>query len=646
MIRRLIQLILDAQSARKLEKEVGRSMNKVARESESTMSKAFKRIGGFLVAAFSVRLIANFTKEMFKLGSSAAETGSKFETVFGAERAAELDKFIGQWANLAGLTRSEGRDMLAIAGSIAQGMGFASDESARFAEQIVRLAGDFQSFHDVPIAETFAAIRSGITGETEPLKRLGIVLRAADVDARALGNTGKKTAKDLTEQERATARLQLITERAGVAIGDLDRTQDSAANTARRIAARFRDIRETIATGLLPVFEELLPLFDQLSRKAEAFARNTGSVVQALLDLAGVVDSTLSVELAGIERQMRSLDEAQRQAFLTSRLQGAAAEYESLFGRIRTAQQAIFDSTPEFERVGKAVEDMTNRPIREMQEELLRAGAIMNAISRMMGTTPASPGGGGGGGGEDDAARRRREEEAWDFQMAMWDDEERAREANRQAEEERWQQQMAIWDAEAEALAATEEFKREQLEKTKEKAAGVAEHMTSAFTSFFEATALGFGSQEGVLATAGDAAREAGAAIIGGLVAGRAETEVALGTAALAAGLWPPNPAAIASGLKHFAAAALLRAIPGVIRGAGGGGGGGGGSAGGAIPRGAIGSSTPGTRQPAAPEVHIYMDPLSPSNAKAQRFVQGATQQAQERFGPNVQVKVHPRSSP
>lgn len=617
-------------------------MSRVARESESTMSKAFKRIGGFLVAAFSVRLLANFTREMFKLGSAAAETGSKFETVFGAERAAELDTFLAKWANLAGLTQSEGRNMLAIAGSIAQGMGFATDESAEFAESIVRLAGDFQSFHDVPIAETFAAIRSGITGETEPLKRLGIVLRAADVDARALGITGKKTAKELTEQERVTARLALITEKAGVAIGDLDRTQDSAANTARRIAARFRDIRETVAVGLLPIFEELLPLFDQLAVKAEAFARNTGSVVQALLDLAGVVDSTLAVELAGIERQLRSLDETQRQAFLTSRLQGAAREYESLFSRMRAAQQAIFDSTPEFERVGKAVEDMTNRPIREMQEELTRAGAVMNAISGMMGRTGAAPGGGGGGvGGEDDAARRRSEEAAWQQQLAMWDAEAEALASNAAFEEELWQQQLARWADEAAAMAATEEYKRDQLEETREKATSVAESMTGALASFFEATALGFGSQEGVFASAVQAAREAAAGIVGAMVAGKVEAHVALAAGAFASGTWPPNPVAIAAGFKHLAAAALFKAIPGVISGGFGGGGRGGG---GSVPRGAIGSSVPGSRDLATPEVHIHMDPLNPSNAKAQRFVHGANQLAVERFGPNVKVVVHPGS--
>jgi hypothetical protein len=90
VIRRLIALIFDQAAARKLEKDVDRSMSRVARESESKMGKAFKRIAGFIVAAFSVRVLANFTREMFKLGSAAAETGSKFETVFGAEGAAVL----------------------------------------------------------------------------------------------------------------------------------------------------------------------------------------------------------------------------------------------------------------------------------------------------------------------------------------------------------------------------------------------------------------------------------------------------------------------------------------------------------------------------------------------------------------------------
>lgn len=202
-------------------------------------------------------------------------------------------------------------------------------------------------------------------------------------------------------------------------------------------------------------------------------------------------------------------------------------------------------------------------------------------------------------------------------------------------------------EAEARDLRAAERRKRladrlaEQMAFIQSTARTAAEGMTDAFQTFFEATGLGFRGQQGLLDAAGDASRKAGAAIIAGMVAGRVETEMALGTAAIASGIWPPNPAAIASGLKHFAAAALFKAIPGVV--AGGGASGGGGGVGG-LPRGAIGSSVPGATNPLGPEINIFIDPLSPANPDFQRVTLGAVQAAQERFGDNVKVNIHPRT--
>ncbi|KKL76132.1 hypothetical protein LCGC14_2047930, partial [marine sediment metagenome] len=226
-IRRTIKLLLDKAAARKVERDLKAQSRRV----KADQKRAWKEIGQFVVGAFGVRALARFTKEMFRLGSAASETGSKFRTVL-----------------------NEGRDMLAIAGTIGQGVGLAGPAVAAFAGEIVELAADLQSFHDVPIAETFMAIRSGVTGEAEQLKKFGIILRAVDVDMRALATSGKSIAKELTETERVTARLALITEKAGVAIGDLARTQDSTANTARQLATVWRQLQEDIAADLLPVF--------------------------------------------------------------------------------------------------------------------------------------------------------------------------------------------------------------------------------------------------------------------------------------------------------------------------------------------------------------------------------------------------------
>lgn len=231
-----------------------------------------------MLGFFAVRQIGAFAAEMFNLGTAAEETASKFQTTFGAA-SKQVEGFIEQWGRLAGLNKTVAQEMTATAGAIVQGMGMSREASAGFSERMLRLAGDMQSFHNVPIGETFTAIKSGLVGSWEPLDRFGIVLRQADVDTRALAETGKSSAAALTQQEKAVAALSLMYERAGPALGDLERTQDSTANKARALQADFQNLKIEIAEQLMPAFTRLV---DTMSEYKGGFAAVGGAVATAI----------------------------------------------------------------------------------------------------------------------------------------------------------------------------------------------------------------------------------------------------------------------------------------------------------------------------------------------------------------------------
>jgi len=246
--------------------------------------------------AFAVAGIAYAGKRMFELGASVEETASKFRTVFGPATE-EAQKFLDDFGVAAGLSNQQSQELLATTGAIVQGMGLAKDASRKYAEQVVRLAGDLSSFNNIPIEETSHAIQAAITGEREQLKRLGVVILETDVQKRALLNTGKETVGQLTQEEKAMATLQLITERAGVAVGDLARTQDSAANTARRVAARMQNLKELIAREALPAFAQMLSAVDQNSASFNALQRFIGAVFTKLREFIGGIQ-ILGAEMA------------------------------------------------------------------------------------------------------------------------------------------------------------------------------------------------------------------------------------------------------------------------------------------------------------------------------------------------------------
>lgn len=292
-ITRFVRLVLDRRSARKVEDDVKDSGERQTR----ALSSQFRRLGGIIAGVFSVAIITRFARAMFDLGASVVETGSKFRTTFG-EASAQLDAFLERFAHGAGLTKRQGRDMAATIGAISQGMGAARIQSAGFSERVLELAGDLQSFHNVPIEETFQAIRSFLTGETEPMKRFGVVVGAVEVELRALRDTGKSSKDELTQFELAQARLNLMFERSGVAIGDLNRTMDSQANTARSIGARYEEWKESIAFGLLPVFSILLTDLGRGTQALEDHKSATERAVGGFRDFVGGMRSFTSFVIA------------------------------------------------------------------------------------------------------------------------------------------------------------------------------------------------------------------------------------------------------------------------------------------------------------------------------------------------------------
>ena len=117
---------------------------------------------------------------------------------------------------------------------------------------VLSLAGDLASFAGVPVAQTLDAITSALTGMTRPLRTLGIVIRQSDVEQRRLASAQRHGVDAASDAAAAYATLELITERAGAAVGDLSRTQDQAANVFRRVTATIGDTASAVGEFIRP----------------------------------------------------------------------------------------------------------------------------------------------------------------------------------------------------------------------------------------------------------------------------------------------------------------------------------------------------------------------------------------------------------
>ncbi|MPN55679.1 hypothetical protein SDC9_203363 [bioreactor metagenome] len=173
------------------------------------------------------------------------------------------------------------------------------------------------SFYNIKPEVAFEKLKSGITGETEPLKALGINLLDTQVEAYALRTGLIKLGEELSEQGKIAARYGLIMESTQKAQGDLARTMDSPTNKLRIQKAQFEEVSTSLAFSLMPQIEKAIGLykdfgegvvsvvkgFQSLDESQQNVILSLGGVAAAtgpvILGLAGVAKATFGLEALG-----------------------------------------------------------------------------------------------------------------------------------------------------------------------------------------------------------------------------------------------------------------------------------------------------------------------------------------------------------
>lgn len=318
-----------------------RGFNSVVHRELTRTRDLFSSLAGAAGAGFAAKAI-------FDLGARVEETGSKFNTVFGGAAGRTVQTFIDQFALKAGLSNERAQALTASLGGLSQAMGANVRQSAQFSIQATKIAADIASFHNAAggTAEVLTAMKSALVGEFEPLKRFDILLSAASVQQQALQMTGKLAADTLTQQEKATAVLALVTEQAGVAIGDLARTESSAANQAKQTAAELQNIKETISSALLPAMSVGVTGLNQFIKGLQIMGAEAAvAVAQVELQFAklnakdhGVLDFLGLGEGAGLVDPL-GLDLFS--GAIGADLGKSVAEAEANLARIRAAAEAV-----------------------------------------------------------------------------------------------------------------------------------------------------------------------------------------------------------------------------------------------------------------------------------------------------------------
>jgi hypothetical protein len=208
------------------------------------------------------------------MASDLEESQSKVNTVFG-DSAKVVNDFAKRSAVSFGITRQAALEAAGTFGNLIQAFGIGKGQAAEMSTTLLGLAADLASFNNTPIEQAIEALRSGLSGEAEPLKRFGIAINDVRLKQEALnmGLYSGKGALDITAKTQAS--YALILKDTALAQGDFSRTSGGFANQMRILKASLSDAATEIGLVLLPYFKNFVTTLNQTVVPAiKVFAEN------------------------------------------------------------------------------------------------------------------------------------------------------------------------------------------------------------------------------------------------------------------------------------------------------------------------------------------------------------------------------------
>lgn len=201
-----------------------------------------------------------------------------------------IDDFAATSLKAFGISELNAKEYSGTMGSMLKSMGLAGDEVLMMSQNLTALSGDMASFRNMSTDEAFEKIRAGISGETEPLKQLGINMSVANLQAYALANGIKTSYGEMSQAEQAMLRYNYLLDTTKDMQGDFAENADTYANQLRLLPENLKSVSGEIMQAMIPSLEkgmkELNGFLTGLDTKAiGVFAGELGNMAVAFLPM-------------------------------------------------------------------------------------------------------------------------------------------------------------------------------------------------------------------------------------------------------------------------------------------------------------------------------------------------------------------------
>lgn len=258
-------------------------------------------LGDVISSAFhkAADAAGDFIKQGITLASDLTEVQNVVDVTFG-DGAAQIYEWADAAAESFGMSSLLAQQYNGTMGAMLKSMGLTDDKVKEMSMDMVGLAGDMASFYNIDIERAFEKIRAGISGETEPLKQLGINMSVANLEAYALSQGIETAYKNMTEAEKATLRYNYLMSVTADAQGDFARTSDSYANQQRILELQTQNLAASFGEKLLPMVNDLTGSLNENMPQIGEKIDTVGNIVVGLFDFVIDNHETILSVITGI----------------------------------------------------------------------------------------------------------------------------------------------------------------------------------------------------------------------------------------------------------------------------------------------------------------------------------------------------------
>lgn len=243
-------------------------------KSTDAFSRLAKAIGLVMIARKALDTI----KTGIDYASDLAEVQNVVDVTFGSATEA-INSWSKECLAAYGMNEVSAKRYAGAIGAMLKSSGLAGDAIVDMSKDMVGLAGDMASFYNLDLETAFEKIRSGISGETEPLKQLGINMSVANLEAYALSQGITTAYNEMSQAEQVMLRYNYLMSTTADAQGDFARTQDSYANQTRLLSESWLEFTGVMAEQLLPVLTAIVSWLNNIV----AFLTENADMVSAVL---------------------------------------------------------------------------------------------------------------------------------------------------------------------------------------------------------------------------------------------------------------------------------------------------------------------------------------------------------------------------